>query len=223
MSVVDSDASFAAKVAHRLQVAFDARELHATSVAEDLSISAAAVRKWLRTGKVRIENLIEFSDLYGISLEWLLAGRGPVDANELSQSTPGGHGSVIPVLPVANAALGADGELDYAVSERLAVFCEDDPACDVAFRITDDALVERAPAGALLVCSTEREPLVGDIVVGVLARDDGSMQLVAREKIEPHLGDIIFRSTDPRYPDIPPSCYRIIATATEVRIPTLSS
>lgn len=216
--VVNSDASYAAQIAHRLQVAFDLRDLSAASVSDDLGISAAAVRKWLRTGKVRIENLIDFSDLYSLNLEWLIAGRGPATSGD-SGNYPASISS-IPVLPIAACSIFSDGTLDYSASDGLAPSSKEEGGGDVAFRVMNTGFGASIPPGSLFICSTSRPSAVGDVVVGVMQREENSFELVVREKVEPSLGEVRFQSRDSRFPDVPSPFFQPIATALETRIPS---
>lgn len=218
--VVDTDSSFAAQIARRLQLAFDARRITPSVVADELGISSPAVRKWLRTGKVRLENVIEFCDLYAVNLEWLLTGMGTVEAEAVTSK--GGSGVAtryLPVLPLRADSLSGKGDLDYTLSEKVIPWSVSGGDASTAFRVVDDSLSGRYSPGSLLICSFEEEAVVGDLVVGKIARKNGHKEMVARYKVEPRLGDIQYVSGDPRYPSVSPDDLEVIGVVVEARIP----
>lgn len=217
--VVNSENSLTAKIAHRLQLAFDARRINPSVVAEELGISSPAVRKWLRTGKIRLENMVEFCDLYSINLEWLLTGRGVLEAESVtSGGGPGLATRDLPVIPLHKDSVSDSGEINYGCSETVVPWTVSDGGAKTAFRVTDNSLSDRYGAGTLLVCDHDRNAVIGDLVVGIVSRGNASFEMVARYKTEPRLGDIQYVSGDLRYPSITPDDFRIIGIVVEARI-----
>jgi hypothetical protein len=205
-------------LASRIQMVFAKTEMTATKVATDLDVSVSAVTKWLRTGRVARENLIEFSLRYEIDLIWLMTGGGLMSANEDQR------GARIPrirlskiysTLPRLDVLYEQEQSLGYEyVSKASAEFPALVADCEV--------LAPAIPAQSVIIFqrAMTSDATYGDIVL-VVQHDKHShaLKLFVRQYGEVEPGVPIYRASNNLWPQLSGKGFEVIGIATEIRFP----
>lgn len=146
----------------RLDTAFEnypgQRRGLAKRIADKCHVSDQAVGRWRRTGKIQRENLGPLAEELGISLEWLLTGRGAMRRKEVTD---------VDVVIVGDTSKGVDPRRiarDTKPGDRI-VQIASSAGKAFAVRVSQSPdLFPRYQEGEIVVVSSERELVPGSDV-----------------------------------------------------------
>lgn len=202
-------------LATRFQVVAAARNLSNVSIARTMGVSAPAVTKWLRTGRIGRVHLVEFCDAYEIDLVWMLTGRGSMQASSSSH----GELALLPAIPL-NRAKVVDGGLIACPTDdeagHLAYHRQNDNPTFV-IQLTDTSMAPGLQPGSFLFFEkvvSDADLAVGSIVVVALS---GRQELFIRRLEVPLIGKRLFAPDNQKHPSIDGDAAHILGACVECR------
>ena len=171
-------------------------------VATHVGVSASAVTRWESGSLPKGQHLVLLSDILNTTPADLLPTRKECNgdkkrmSNKLVQSNLG-----VPLIKINSLRIGADGQLEYSLSEPDSVIC---PALkgsnSFAFTIiSDDMSSSRGlayPKGAIAYCDPDGSTPVWSLVVAILSRNEH----VVFSQLVDHSGDNALKPLNERYP-----------------------
>ncbi|WP_342632809.1 S24 family peptidase [Marinobacter alkaliphilus] len=202
-----------AMLATRFQAVAAVRDLSNVDMARTLEVSAPAVTKWLRTGRIGRIHLIEFCDAYAIDLKWMLTGLGEMQASANDSLV------LLPAIPL-NRAEVIDGGLIACTTDaeagRLAYHRQNDNPTFV-IQITDTSMAPGLLPGSFLFFEkviSDADLAVGSIVAVALS---GRQELFIRRLEEPFIGKRLFAPDNQKHPSIDGDTAQVLGVCVECR------
>ncbi|KRW83627.1 hypothetical protein AQ621_16395 (plasmid) [Marinobacter sp. P4B1] len=189
-------------------------------MARELEVSAPAVTKWLRDGRVGRENLVEFCESYGIDLRWMLTGKGSMleraDSNLVLLSS----------MRLSDIRVSDDGSLrlvsppnpEFLIPQAFQVTNDNEV---LSVYVTDESMGSALPKGAYALiqrCDPDSALKVGSVVAVTIKGVD---QLFLRRFEQPRFGETLFVPDNHRYPSINGEDARVFGVCTEIRTPLI--